>query len=448
MTVTRGTSYRVALPPPTVLSSTAIGQGSDAQNQERTHALDLSLGDLLLGRNAAGGKAWRPCPLSDYSRVLAYLPVGYGASLKDGDGARGGRMEFDVLARKDGHVDLAAAWARIHREDEEESAVGLPPAYHPSLFGISRTARRPTGAASSGTLVMALRHGGGRASDGGPESEQTQQRDVEVRSLDVLPGTLIKPRMRTLRMTLYLGGGAGGDRFVPPAIISDDHSCECVGDEAEASGGRATHDRCGLICHTHVGLSDLRDHKLDLRSDGTILLERTVRLPPDSSLWMMVDFDEAYLPFQKFPADANRGVDAFPSRATFTPVVSAPSPTTTATSPSTTLYSPSLLLLPPVPDMSMPFNVISLSCTLWAFVLGSLLNILVRRGTESVKREFTGEKEKRPLDRLKEKIREKGNKLKEKLRRMRGKLLRGEKAARSQEGGRSDQREEGSDKIE
>ena len=62
--------------------------------------------------------------------------------------------------------------------------------------------------------------------------------------------------------------------------------------------------------------------------------------------------------------------------------------------------------------MSMPFNVISLSCTLWAFVLGSLLNILVKRATESVKTDFTGEKEKRPIDKLKEKLKDKIGRLK------------------------------------
>lgn len=68
----------------------------------------------------------------------------------------------------------------------------------------------------------------------------------------------------------------------------------------------------------------------------------------------------------------------------------------------------------------MPFNVISLSCTLWAFVLGSLLNTLVRRGTESVKRELTGEKEKRPIDKLREKIKDKVGKLRGALRRIVG----------------------------
>jgi phosphatidylinositol glycan class T len=135
---------------------------------------------------------------------------------------------------------------------------------------------------------------------------------------------------------------------------------------------------------------------------------------------MMVDFDEAYLPFQKFPADANRGVDVFPSEATFTPVIASPSSFETLSSPSITLYSSSLVILPPVPDMSMPFNVISLSCTLWAFVLGSLLNTLVRRGTESVKRELTGEKEKRPIDKLREKIKDKVGKLRGALRRIVG----------------------------
>jgi hypothetical protein len=63
----------------------------------------------------------------------------------------------------------------------------------------------------------------------------------------------------------------------------------------------------------------------------------------------------------------------------------------------------------------MPFNVISLSCTLWAFVLGSLLNILVRRGTESVKRKLTGEKEKRMIDKIRDKLKDKMSKLKTKF---------------------------------
>lgn len=411
--VTRGTSYHVALPPPT------RGRNYDAQ-------LNVSLGDLLLGRETLqkslsmekeGRMAWYPCPLSISSRIAMYLPKGFAAALSHGvktidDRSDGGvgMAEFDVLTWKDGYIDLSAPWAQLHRTNQKDTRGEYATATASSLFGISRTVQRPRGVSSSGTLVTVLRYDQLKSFEMGPS------RVVEVVSLDVLPGALIKPRMRTLQMTLYQGGGAGGDGFVPP-LDAFDRLCKCpynVTDAFERSqSDDARPDQCGLICHKKVHLSELQHHNVILQSDGSMLLERTIQLPPDSSLWTTIGFDEAYLPFQKFPADANRGVDAFPSRATFTPLTSSSSSIST---PSVTLYSPSLLLMPPVPDMSMPFNVISLSCTLWALVLGSLLNILVRRGTESVRRELTGEKEKRPLEKLKDKIKEKVGKLKDKLR--------------------------------
>jgi hypothetical protein len=412
--VTKGASYRVALPSPSQTS--ASGEDSEQReqrSQEQLHTLTLSLGDLLLGRHTLayaltseeeGWKAWYPCPLSDSSRIVMYLPTGYVARLStdgfDGDTQFEGRMEFNVLAWKDGFIDLAAPWAQIFRNVEKQLTVPSS-----AIFGISRTVQRPLGISSSGTLVSVLRHG-----RSGSDLEQSKA--VKVKSLDVIPGTLIKPRMRTLRMALYQGDGAGGARFVPPNS-SDDHPCNCLNNQTDLCNSDGSSNRCGSSCKTQISLSELQDHKLTLHPDGTILLERTVILQPDSSLWMMVDFDEAYLPFQKFPADANRGVDVFPCAATFTPML--PSPSSKTAPPSITLFTPSLLLLPPVPDMSMPFNVISLSCTLWAFVLGSLLNILVRRGTESVKQELTGEKEKRMIDKLREKVKEKVEQLRKKL---------------------------------
>ena len=420
--VTRGTSYRVAMP---------------SQDYHEQQTLNLSLGDILIGRQTQEQSSstkkegwtttWHPCPLSDSSRILMDLPKGYDAkfmndvkSISDGSlnndtTNHGGRIEFNILASKDGYIDLKAPWTQLYHSNNDGKYLAQQSS--PSLYGISRTVQRPLGISSSGTLIFVLRHGK-TIFDTTTSSEEDQSNNndvVKVQSLDVLPGTLLKPRMHTLRMTLYQGGGAGGDRFVPP-IHSD--VCECS--ESDSSSNQlTTSDQCGVICRKDINLSSLQDHRLTLHPDGSILLERTVLLQPDSSLWMMVDFDEAYLPFQKFPADANRGVDIFPSRATFTPTVSAES---NSSSPSITLYSPSLLILPPVPDMSMPFNVISLSCTLWAFVLGSLLNILVRRGTESVKRELTGEKEKRPIDKIKERVKDKVGRLKEKLKKIKGNL--------------------------
>jgi hypothetical protein len=404
--VTKGVSYRVALP-------TASQTNAEQRSQDQLHTLSLSLGDLLLGHHTLehalsteeeGWKAWYPCPLSDSSRIMMYLPAGYIARLStdgfDGDTQFEGRAEFNVLAWKDGFIDLAAPWAQILRTEEKQLTVQSS-----AIFGISRTAQRPLGISSSGTLVSVLRH-----DQSGSDLEQSKP--VKVKSLDVIPGTLIKPRMRTLRMTLYQGGGAGGARFVPP-ISPDDHPCDWLNNQTDSCNSDGESNQCGSSCKTQISLSELQDHKLTLHPDGTILLERTVILQPDSSLWMLVDFDEAYLPFQKFPADANRGVDLPPCVATFTPML--PSPSSKTAPPSITLFTTSLLLLPPVPDMSMPFNVISLSCTLWAFVLGSLLNILVRRGTESVKRELTGEKEKRMIDKLREKIKDKVEMLRKKL---------------------------------
>jgi hypothetical protein len=409
--VTKGVSYRVSMPSPSLTSTS--GENSEQRNQEQLHTLSLSLGDLLLGHHTLehalsteeeGWKAWYPCPLSDSSRIMMYLPTGYIASLStdgfDGDTHFKGMMEFDVLKWKDGFIDLAAPWAQIFRNEENHLPV-------PSLamFGISRTAQRPLGILSSGTLVSVLRHDQS-------DSDLDLSKAVKVKSLDVIPGKLIKPRMRTLRMAIYQGGGAGGARFVPPISLND-HPCDWLDSQSDSCNNLRASAQCGSSCKTLISLSELHDHKLTLHPDGTILLERTVILQPDSSLWMMIDFDEAYLPFQKFPADANRGVDIFPSVATFTPEM--PSASSKAAPPSITLFTPSLLLLPPVPDMSMPFNVISLSCTLWAFVLGSLLNILVRRGTESMKRELTGEKEKRIIDKIRELLRGKVEKLRKKL---------------------------------
>ncbi|KAL7521986.1 hypothetical protein ACHAWX_006682 [Stephanocyclus meneghinianus] len=394
--VTRGVSYRVALPSPN-----SNLEDETITSKQSSYRLPVTLGDLILGHNTLersislngqGWKAWYPCPLSDSSKFMFVLPNGYEARLAEG-GVKSGTIEIDALAWKDGYMDLADTFAELYRVGEDTISHDLTT--KESAFGISRSVQRPLGIAGGGTLVSVVRYGHGTAS---------QLPKVRVESFDVLPGHVIKPRMHTLRMALYQGNGAGDSSFVPPGGY-DHESC---------ANSAVSFQQCGVINRTSIAFSDLQNYKLTLHRDGTIVLEKTMDLAPDSSLWMMVDYDEAYLPFQKFPADANRGVDMFPSHATFTPISkSFPSPQF-----STTVYSSSLLILPPVPDMSMPFNVISLSCTLWAFVLGSMINILVRRSTESIKRELTGEKEKRPLDKLKEKIFDKHAMLKSTLQKL------------------------------
>lgn len=122
------------------------------------------------------------------------------------------------------------------------------------------------------------------------------------------------------------------------------------------------------ISSTDISINAVRSYH-PLGSDST-LLQHQFLLPPQSSVRLTVGYDPVLLPFQRFPPDPNRGMEVPPSWVVW--------------NSTHTIYSPSLLLLPPVPDMSMPFNIISLTCTLYAFVIGSIINTIVRRGDEKV----------------------------------------------------------------
>ena len=52
---------------------------------------------------------------------------------------------------------------------------------------------------------------------------------------------------------------------------------------------------------------------------------------------------------------------------------------TTTTTTFTTMYTSSLMIEMPYPDFSMPYNVITLTSTLMAFVGGTVLNMLSRK---------------------------------------------------------------------
>ena len=346
VSVARGASYSVTLPP---------------QIEAEERSISLSLGDLILGRKTTkqsmkeeGFSAWYPCPLSVASTVTLLPPAdGYQVEFINDPNAgflnnTGDPFRLDVLNLDGGFIDFNAPWIQMSQLQEFPAKRS-----NRDMLGISRSVQR-------GRMVTVVRYG---------HLVDVDQNPVLVNTLDVLPSALMKPKLNTLRMALYRGEGAGSTKFVPSETnYREDNS-------------------------TVPSLLDLKKHGLRLSSDGSLHIDREFYLFPDSSLWLVIDFDEVHLPFLKFPADPNRGIDVFPSRAVFMSGDAADV---------TTLHSPSVLVIPPVPDMSMPFNVISLSCTLWAFVLGSLLNILVRRGTESIKRDFTGEVEKRPIVRLKD----------------------------------------------
>ena len=77
-------------------------------------------------------------------------------------------------------------------------------------------------------------------------------------------------------------------------------------------------------------------------------------------------------PIQEFPPDANRGFDI--PGAIVQVERGVDGGTTTAR-----IYTPSLMIEMPYPDFSMPYNVITLTSTLIAFIAGTMLNLLGRK---------------------------------------------------------------------
>jgi hypothetical protein len=154
--------------------------------------------------------------------------------------------------------------------------------------------------------------------------------------------------------------------------------------------------------------TQLERHTLTLAPDRTATLQWQHTLAPQTALVFSLTYAPSFVSFEAFPTDANRGFELPPLRAHF----ESSSP---LCMPPATLYGPAHLVLPPLPDRSMPFNVLSLVCTLYAFLIGSVLNILVRKGSDKIK--FALYPELRPPT-LKDKLRAKAQAVKAKLARM------------------------------
>lgn len=137
-----------------------------------------------------------------------------------------------------------------------------------------------------------------------------------------------------------------------------------------------------------VAWRELDSREIRFEDDGSMRITFEYSLPASTSLELSLDYEPAFLPFESFPADPNRGFEIEPFRARFQQSechASYQDQLHHGSSSSTLLYSNPVLLMAPVPDMSMPFNVLSLTCTIYAFVAGAMINLLVRRASERVK---------------------------------------------------------------
>ncbi|KAK6141866.1 hypothetical protein DH2020_024390 [Rehmannia glutinosa] len=105
---------------------------------------------------------------------------------------------------------------------------------------------------------------------------------------------------------------------------------------------------------------------------------------------LTLEFDKGFLHIDEYPSDANQGFDIpsavvhfadFLSNMSFDDNLSTKVPILSKLQEKTPVLSYTEVLLVPLttPDFSMPYNVITITCTIFALYFGSLLNALRRR---------------------------------------------------------------------
>lgn len=106
-------------------------------------------------------------------------------------------------------------------------------------------------------------------------------------------------------------------------------------------------------------------------------LQMTLSLPPQSRLQLEMEVAKMFLRYTEHPPDAQRGWDLPP--AIFS--ISDPFHSEDSVYPSERrrIYSSLLLVDLATPDFSMPYNVIIFTCSLIAFIFGTVFNLLTRK---------------------------------------------------------------------
>ncbi|GAA5947718.1 hypothetical protein JCM10213_002089 [Rhodosporidiobolus nylandii] len=118
-------------------------------------------------------------------------------------------------------------------------------------------------------------------------------------------------------------------------------------------------------------------------------LQALLRLPPHSTTQLTLAYESATLWYTEYPSDANRGFSVpgallvllSPPSVDSAGATSDPGETGFLASrqPLLRLHTPTTLLSLPLPDFSMPYNVIILTSTVVALFFGSAMNGLVRQ---------------------------------------------------------------------
>lgn len=122
-------------------------------------------------------------------------------------------------------------------------------------------------------------------------------------------------------------------------------------------------------------------------------LELEISLPPQGEIIFTYQFDKSLLLYAEYPPDANHGFSIDPA---VVKVVNEQNKVVYQ------LRTPSLLLTLPVPDFSMPYNVIILTCTVMSLAFGTVFNLLTKKVVTEA--EFEEVSKNLKISKLKQKI--------------------------------------------
>ena len=150
---------------------------------------------------------------------------------------------------------------------------------------------------------------------------------------------------------------------------------------------RLNHDNTNLL----LSKEKIHSKKITNINSNYYKLELSLPLPqqPSSLLTLSFDYDYTLLSYEDYPPDPNKGIPLPPSHATLEGI---------------TYYSNSVLLMTPVPDMSMPFNVVAVTSTLQIFIFACLLNFAIRKASQSISNKINNKKPKSWKQKLRAKL--------------------------------------------
>jgi phosphatidylinositol glycan class T len=114
-------------------------------------------------------------------------------------------------------------------------------------------------------------------------------------------------------------------------------------------------------------------------------IEGPFALKPGDVFRVEIQFLLVFLQFEQFPPDANRGFD-IPSAIVVVTLKDQKNTTNNKKKTAEqTIYTSGLMIEMPYPDFSMPYNVVTLTSTLMAFIGGTVLNMLSRKGVSGIR---------------------------------------------------------------